>query len=223
MSVSFVKAAHVLERALRGWPGTQKQAASVQAVSKPIIDTALSLIALALLSPLMLLSALAIKFDSAGPIVFRQRRVGVDGKTFLIYKFRTMSVTEDGPGIQQAQRDDPRVTRIGRMLRRSSIDELPQLFNVLKGEMSIVGPRPHAVAHDKYYAACIPDYVSRNRIKPGITGWAQVSGRRGETQTILDMEMRIRLDRWYIDNRSISLDFKIIWLTLFEVFGNDAY
>jgi putative colanic acid biosynthesis UDP-glucose lipid carrier transferase len=141
----------------------------------------------------------------------------------MIYKFRTMSVTEDGPGIQQAQRDDPRVTRIGRMLRRSSIDELPQLFNVLKGEMSIVGPRPHAVAHDKYYAACIPDYVSRNRIKPGITGWAQVSGRRGETQTILDMEMRIRLDRWYIDNRSISLDFKIIWLTLFEVFGNDAY
>ena len=179
-------------------------------------DVAIATAALVILSPLMLLAALAIKLDSAGPAIFRQRRTGLNGREFMIYKFRSMSVTEDGPKIVQACEEDPRVTRVGRILRQSSIDELPQLLNVVRGDMSLIGPRPHAVAHDQYYADAIANYTQRQRVKPGITGWAQVNGLRGETPRIEDMEKRIEFDLWYVRNRSLALDAKIIWRTCFE-------
>jgi exopolysaccharide biosynthesis polyprenyl glycosylphosphotransferase len=175
------------------------------------------------LAPVLLAAALAVKLDSPGPVIFRQRRIGINGRPFVIYKFRTMSVVEDGPQIAQARRDDPRVTRVGRLLRPSSIDELPQLFNVLKGEMSLVGPRPHAVSHDDDYGAVIPDYALRRRVRPGITGWAQVNGLRGETTTIEEMEKRVAMDLWYIDNWSLLLDLRIAWRTCIEVMRPQAY
>jgi exopolysaccharide biosynthesis polyprenyl glycosylphosphotransferase len=192
-------------------------------LAKRACDIALALIALILLAPLMLLTALAIKLDSAGPVIFRQRRVGFDGQAFSIYKFRTMSVLEDGAQIAQTRRNDPRVTRLGRLLRQSSIDELPQLFNVFRGDMALVGPRPHAIAHDDLYRTAIASYASRHHVKPGITGWAQVNGRRGETRRIEDMEKRVELDLWYIDNWSLILDFRILWRTCFEVMRQSAY
>jgi undecaprenyl-phosphate galactose phosphotransferase/putative colanic acid biosynthesis UDP-glucose lipid carrier transferase len=164
------------------------------------------MIALVVLAPLMLLTALAVKLDSAGPTIFRQRRIGFDGLTFFIYKFRTMSVMEDGPQIVQTRQRDPRVTKVGRLLRQSSIDELPQLLNVLKGDMSLVGPRPHAIAHDDHYGAAISSYAYRHHVKPGITGWAQVNGQRGETRQIADMAKRVELDLWYVNNWSLFLD-----------------
>lgn len=169
------------------------------------------------LSPLMLLTALLIKLDSRGPILFTQARNGFNGRAFRIFKFRTMSVLEDGPSIRQATKDDPRVTRLGRILRQTSIDELPQLFNVLRGDMSIVGPRPHAIAHDAEYGQAIARYAFRHHVKPGITGWAQVNGCRGETQTLDMMIKRVELDIWYINNWSICLDLKILLKTLVEV------
>ena len=192
-------------------------------LAKRACDTALAATAVILLAPLMLLTALAVKLDSAGPIIFRQRRTGFDGRTFFIYKFRTMSVMEDGARIAQTKRNDPRVTRVGRLLRQSSIDELPQLFNVIKGDMSLVGPRPHAVAHDDQYGAMISKYAYRHHVKPGITGWAQVNGQRGETQRIEDMEQRIELDLWYINNWSLLLDLRIMWRTCFELVRHQAY
>ncbi len=165
---------------------------------------------LVLLSPLMLLTALMIKIDSPGPALFRQKRNGFGGKVFSIYKFRSMGVLEDGPRIQQATRDDPRVTRLGRWLRRTSIDELPQLFNVLVGNMSLVGPRPHAVAHNSEYQTIVANYAFRHHVKPGITGWAQVNGLRGETQTVDLMAKRIEHDLWYINHWSLWLDLRII-------------
>jgi len=192
-------------------------------LAKRACDIALAGVGLILLSPLMLLSALAIKLDSAGPVIFRQRRIGFGGQAFWIYKFRTMRVMEDGPRIAQTQRDDPRVTRIGRLLRQSSIDELPQLFNVLKGDMALVGPRPHAIAHDDQYRALIASYAFRHHVKPGITGWAQVNGQRGETRRIEAMEKRVELDLWYIDNWSLSLDARIICRTCIEVIQQKAY
>ncbi|MGH6867516.1 MAG: sugar transferase, partial [Methylocella sp.] len=143
---------------------------------KRTLDVVVSMTAILFLSPLFLIAAIAIKRDSGGPIIFRQRRTGLNAKEFVIFKFRTMSVLEDGPAITQACRGDPRATRVGKFLRRSSIDELPQLLNVLKGEMSLVGPRPHAVAHDKEYMVQLADYGFRHCVKPGITGWAQVNG-----------------------------------------------
>jgi undecaprenyl-phosphate galactose phosphotransferase/putative colanic acid biosynthesis UDP-glucose lipid carrier transferase len=134
-----------------------------------------------------------------------------------------MSVQEDGDRIVQTRRDDPRVTRIGRLLRQSSIDELPQLINVLRGEMALVGPRPHAVAHDDEYGAMIAGYAFRHHVKPGITGWAQVNGQRGETRRIQDMERRVALDLWYIDNWSLALDLRILWRTCFELIKQTAY
>jgi lipopolysaccharide/colanic/teichoic acid biosynthesis glycosyltransferase len=171
----------------------------------------------------MLLTALIIKLDSAGPIVFRQQRVGFDGQAFFIYKFRTMSVMEDGPQIVQTRRHDPRVTKVGRLLRQSSIDELPQLLNVLKGDMSLVGPRPRAIAHDDKYGAVISNYAYRHHVKPGITGWAQVNGQRGETRHIAAMATRIDLDIWYVNNWSFILDFRIILRTCFELVRHRAY
>ena len=190
---------------------------------KRACDMLLATTALVLSAPLMLLTAFAIKLDSAGPIIFRQRRVGFDGRAFFIYKFRTMSVMEDGPQIVQAQREDSRVTKVGRLLRQSSVDELPQLVNVLKGDMSLVGPRPHAIAHDNRYGAAISSYAYRHHVKPGITGWAQINGQRGETRDIADMERRIDLDLWYINNWSLILDFKIMWRTCFELLRPRAF
>jgi exopolysaccharide biosynthesis polyprenyl glycosylphosphotransferase len=170
-----------------------------------------------MLAPLMALTALAIKLDSSGPVLFRQRRNGFNTSQFGIYKFRTMTVMDDGVVVLQAKRNDPRVTRVGRVLRQTSIDELPQLFNVLLGDMSLVGPRPHAVAHDDKYTEVLSDYAFRNHVKPGITGWAQVNGCRGETIRIEQMKARVDRDLWYINNWSLLLDLKILALTCFEV------
>jgi exopolysaccharide biosynthesis polyprenyl glycosylphosphotransferase len=176
------------------------------------------------LSPLLLLASVAIKLDSAGPILFRQSRKGFNGKDFKIYKFRSMTVLEDGQTICQARRGDHRITRVGRILRTSSVDELPQLFNVLRGEMSLVGPRPHAIAHDNEYTETIANYAFRHHVKPGITGWAQVHGFRGETAKLDLMKKRVELDIWYINNWSLWLDLWIILLTCFEVTrGRNAY
>jgi len=184
---------------------------------KHAVDVVLAAGALTFLSPLLLLTALAIKFDSSGPVIFRQRRNGFNGQTFQILKFRTMTVLEDGEHITQARKYDPRVTRIGRLLRRSSIDELPQLINVLKGDMSLVGPRPHALAHDTEYNAVIRQYACRHHVKPGITGWAQVNGFRGETPRLEDMTKRVELDLWYIKNWSLWFDVRILVRTCFEL------
>ena len=192
-------------------------------LAKRACDIALATAALVLLSPLMLMSALAVKLDSPGPVIFRQRRAGFDGAAFSIYKFRTMSVLEDGPRIDQTRRNDPRVTPVGRLLRQSSIDELPQLFNVLRGDMALIGPRPHALAHDDQYRAAIASYAFRHHVKPGITGWAQVNGQRGETRRVEDMARRIDLDLWYIDNWSLTLDLRILWRTCFELARTNAY
>lgn len=158
--------------------------------------------------------ALLVKLTSPGPIFFRQRRYGLNGKEIRILKFRTMSVCEDGPHIEQAHRNDPRVTMLGRILRRTSLDELPQFFQVVTGEMSIVGPRPHAVAHNEQYRALIPGYMLRHKVKPGITGWAQVNGWRGETPTVGWMKKRVEHDLHYINNWSFFWDLKIIFLTV---------
>jgi undecaprenyl-phosphate galactose phosphotransferase/putative colanic acid biosynthesis UDP-glucose lipid carrier transferase len=166
----------------------------------------------------MILAAIAIKLDSPGPVIFRQIRKGFNGKHFVILKFRTMTVQENGPNVVQATRGDSRVTTIGRLLRSSSIDELPQLWNVLRGEMSLIGPRPHALAHDNYFETLLRDYAFRHHVKPGITGWAQCNGARGGTPTIEHIAERVKLDLWYINNWSLWLDFLILIKTVFEVF-----
>jgi exopolysaccharide biosynthesis polyprenyl glycosylphosphotransferase len=194
-----------------------EKSTSFNRLARRVCDAALAVAAIVCLAPLLLLVALAIKLDSPGPVIFRQRRVGQNGRPFVIYKFRTMSAVEDGSTIAQARRNDPRVTKVGRLLRPSSIDELPQFLNVLKGEMSLIGPRPLAVAHDDHFGALIPDYALRRRVRPGITGWAQVNGLRGETATIEDMQKRVKMDLWYIDNWSLSLDLRIGWRTCIEV------
>jgi len=186
-------------------------------VLKRAMDVIGASLCLVILSPLMLLSALAIKLDSRGPVLFRQRRNGFNTKQFVIFKFRTMSVMEDGAAIAQARRFDPRVTTVGKVLRRSSIDELPQLLNVLRGDMSLVGPRPHALAHDNHYGDLLADYAFRHHVKPGITGWAQVNGYRGETARVEQMKGRVDCDLWYINNWSLLLDLKVILLTCFEL------
>jgi Undecaprenyl-phosphate glucose phosphotransferase len=165
---------------------------------------------LLLLSPLLLATVILIKLDSSGPVLFRQSRSGFNGRLFRIFKFRTMTVLEDGPVIRQATRDDPRVTRLGSWLRRTSIDELPQLFNVLSGDMSLVGPRPHAAGHDCEYERQIAAYAFRYQLKPGITGWAQLKGYRGETRSLDLMSKRIEHDLWYIKNWNLWLDLKIL-------------
>lgn len=174
--------------------------------------------------PLMALIALGVKLTSPGPVLFKQRRYGLHGEEILVYKFRTMTVLEDGPEVRQARRDDPRVTPFGRFLRRTSLDELPQFFNVLQGTMSIVGPRPHAVTHNEYYRQLIPRYMLRHKVRPGITGWAQVNGWRGETQTLDKMEKRVQYDLDYLRNWSLWFDLKIIGLTIITWFTyREAY
>ncbi|MCA1392262.1 undecaprenyl-phosphate glucose phosphotransferase [Bradyrhizobium sp. IC3123] len=177
---------------------------------KRALDLVGASFALFVFAPMMLVTALLIKLTSTGPVFFRQTRHGFGGRAFRIFKFRTMRVLEDGPNIVQAQKNDPRVTPIGKWLRKTSIDELPQLLNVLKGDMSLVGPRPHAAAHNTEYEQIIGNYAFRHHVKPGITGWAQVNGYRGETRTLDLMQKRVGYDLWYINNWSIWLDMKIL-------------
>ena len=183
-------------------------------VCKRALDCTLACLMLILLAPLLVVVAALIKIDGQGPVFFRQTRNGFNGKPFRIVKFRTMSTLEDGPNIRQATKNDPRVTVIGGVLRRTSIDELPQLFNVLAGDMSLVGPRPHASAHNSQYEWLIANYACRHHVRPGLTGWAQVNGFRGETDTLDAMQKRVERDLWYIDNWSMWLDFKILIKTL---------
>ena len=185
---------------------------------KRAMDVVVSMTAIICLCPLFLIVAIAIALDSPGPIIFRQRRGGLNGKEFVIFKFRTMAVLEDGLGVTQACWDDLRLTRIGKFLRGSSLDEVPQLFNVLRGDMSLVGPRPHALAHDRVYRVHITDYAYRYHVKPGMTGWAQVNGLRGETASFERMAEHVKLDLWYINNWSLGLDINILLRTGFEVF-----
>lgn len=174
-----------------------------------------------LILPVCVIIAFMIKLTSPGPILFKQLRMGINGKHFKVYKFRSMVVHAEHTGkVTQATRNDTRVTRIGAFLRRTSLDELPQFFNVLQGRMSIVGPRPHALAHNEYYKDLVESYMQRHKVKPGITGWAQVSGYRGETDTLEKMQKRVEFDLWYIDNWSLGLDLKIIFLTVFKGFIN---
>lgn len=182
---------------------------------KRLEDVVLGLIALFLLAPVMLVIAIAVRVSSPGPILFRQRRHGLSGREIYVLKFRTMTVCEDGAAVRQAQRHDERITPFGSFLRRTSLDELPQLFNVLGGSMSLVGPRPHAIVHNQLYREKIHGYMLRHKVKPGITGWAQVNGWRGETDTIDKMERRVQHDLQYIHRWSIGLDIRILFLTVF--------
>lgn len=190
----------------------------VEQAMKRAVDIVISAAALIVLALPMIAVAIAIKLDSKGPVFFRQTRHGFNGRPFGIYKFRSMTVMENGDVVRQAQKNDKRVTRLGYWIRRLSIDELPQLLNVLYGDMSIVGPRPHASAHDRYFTSTIEKYAFRHHVKSGITGWAQVRGARGETDTLEKMQRRVELDLWYINNWSIWLDFSIMIRTALVVF-----
>jgi putative colanic acid biosynthesis UDP-glucose lipid carrier transferase len=189
----------------------------MDAVMKRVTDIVLASCALLLLAPLMVLLALAVKLTSAGPVLFRQRRYGLNGEEILIYKFRSMTVTEDGAVVTQATKSDKRVTPLGRILRSTSLDELPQLLNVLEGKMSVVGPRPHAVAHNELYRKLINGYMIRHKVRPGITGWAQVNGLRGETETVEKMRERVQFDLEYLSHWSPWMDVKIIFKTLWVI------
>lgn len=203
-SVGGMPVVAICETPFVGFDGIVKRASDV------LLGSAI----LVLLAPLMLAIALAVWVSSPGPVIFRQRRYGLYGEEIIVYKFRSMRVTEDGPAVRQATANDPRITRIGAFLRRSSLDELPQFFNVLQGTMSIVGPRPHAVAHNEQYRKLIKGYMLRHKVKPGITGWAQVNGLRGETETLEKMEARIRYDLDYLRHWSVWLDLWIILRTV---------
>ena len=202
----------IFERPLTGW----------NTVAKNVEDRILAIILLLVGWPILLVIALLIKLTSRGPVLFRQPRYGFNNNEFTVLKFRTM-VPEPfgGEEILQARRDDPRVTWIGHILRRTSFDELPQLFNVLRGDMSLVGPRPHAVAHNKEYSRVIDEYLGRHRVKPGITGWAQVNGLRGETKSPELMRQRVQHDLFYIEHWSLLFDLKILFLTLFVGFVHE--
>ncbi|WP_247991830.1 undecaprenyl-phosphate glucose phosphotransferase [Bradyrhizobium sp. 186] len=194
----------------------------LERLQKRCLDVGFASFALLMLAPLIITAAILIKLDTPGPIVLRQSRRGFKGKPFEIWKFRSVRVTENGFAITQATRHDSRVTRVGRFLRKTSIDELPQLWNVLRGEMSLVGPRPHALAHDSYYDQLISKYVCRHHMKPGLTGWAQVNGLRGETPTVDLMEKRVECDVWYASNWSMWLDIRIIFRTAAALMYQEA-
>jgi Undecaprenyl-phosphate glucose phosphotransferase len=191
-----------------------------QAVKRGV-DIVVSIVGLICVSPILLAAAIAIRLESPGPALFRQTRHGFNGRPFAIYKLRSMTVMENGDVVPQAQKRDERITKIGRWLRRLSIDELPQLINVLIGDMSIVGPRPHASAHERYFTSAVEKYAFRHHVKSGITGWAQVCGARGETDTLDKVRRRVELDLWYINNWSIWLDFSIMVRTAFVVFSSE--
>ncbi len=186
----------------------------MDAVMKRTTDIVIASLALLVMSPLMLLIALAVRATSSGPALFRQRRYGLNGEEIMVYKFRSMTVCEDGPVVTQATKEDRRVTPLGRILRSTSLDELPQLLNVLQGKMSVVGPRPHAVAHNELYRKLINGYMIRHKVRPGITGLAQVNGLRGETETVEKMSERVRFDLEYLSHWSPWLDVKIIFKTV---------
>jgi len=193
----------------------------LQRVEKRAFDLVVAALALVLLAPFLLLVALAIRLESPGPVLFRQTRYGFNQEPFRIFKFRTMRALEDGATVKAATRNDPRVTRVGAFLRRASIDELPQLLNVIAGDMSIVGPRPQAMAHDQLYVERIARYARRHNVKPGITGWAQVNGRRGEIRSEEDIQARIDHDLYYVDHWSLWLDLKIVLATALGLFGHE--
>lgn len=195
---------------------TRRPLTTVRLIEKRLFDLAVATLALIALAPLFAAVALLIKLDSPGPIFFSQRRYGFNQEPFRIRKFRTMTTMEDDAALKSATRNDPRVTRIGAVLRRYSIDELPQLFNVIAGDMSLIGPRPHALAHDQLYERRIAQYARRHNVKPGITGWAQVRGFRGEIASDDKMRRRVEHDLYYIDNWSFWLDLKILMLTVFS-------
>ena len=181
---------------------------------KRVCDILASALLLVFFAPVLLLAALLIKLESPGPALFRQTRGGLNGRTFTIFKLRSMRVEENGDKVVQAQRSDDRVTNIGRLIRASSVDELPQLINVLRGDMSLIGPRPHALAHDTYYSALIPTYHLRFQARPGLTGLAQISGLRGGTTDVEEMVARVKADLAYIDNWSLMSDLRIALLTV---------
>lgn len=196
----------------------------INGVLKRATDLVIAHLILLLIWPLMLAIAIGVRRSSSGPVLFKQRRYGLDGKEIPVYKFRTMTVCEDGDRIEQAKKDDQRITRFGAFLRRTSLDELPQLFNVIQGTMSMVGPRPHAVAHNEQYRTLIDGYMIRHKVKPGITGWAQVNGFRGETQSVELMKKRIEHDLDYLKHWSLSLDLWIMFKTAFVVLdGRNAH
>lgn len=207
VEINGMPALSVTETPLQGLCGVRKRVA----------DIVLAVSAIVVLWPLLLGLALAVRATSRGPAVFKQKRYGLNGEEILVYKFRSMSVCEDGTNVVQAKRGDCRITRLGRFLRRTSLDELPQIFNVLLGHMSFVGPRPHAVAHNEQYRKLISGYMLRHKVRPGITGWAQVNGYRGETDTIDKMEQRVRYDLEYMQHWSLWLDFRILVRTLWMV------
>jgi putative colanic acid biosynthesis UDP-glucose lipid carrier transferase len=191
-------------------------------VIKGLEDRILSALIILMISPVLIALAIIIRLDSPGPAIFRQQRYGFNNNVFTVYKFRSMrNDMGDAKGGAQATRGDARITRIGAFIRKTSLDELPQLFNVLKGDMSLVGPRPHAVSHNEEYAELIDQYLNRHKVKPGITGWAQIHGLRGETDTQEKMEMRVQYDLYYIDNWSLWLDLRIIFRTLLVGFVNE--
>ncbi|EEF22413.1 Exopolysaccharide production protein PSS, putative [Ricinus communis] len=194
----------------------------LRSIVKRLSDIVIAGGILAVIWPILLLIAFGVARSSPGPVLFKQRRYGLDGKEILVYKFRSMTVCEDGNAIRQAQKNDNRVTRFGEFLRKSSLDELPQLINVLQGRMSIVGPRPHAVAHNELYRTLIKGYMVRHKVKPGITGLAQINGCRGETDTVDKMQARIHYDIEYLRNWSLGLDLQIILKTL-TVFTGDKH
>jgi putative colanic acid biosynthesis UDP-glucose lipid carrier transferase len=191
---------------------------------KRISDIVLASIILVLISPLLVCIAVGVKLSSPGPVIFKQRRNGLDGEEIIVYKFRSMRAMDNGDVVKQATRNDPRITRFGAFLRKTSLDELPQFINVLQGRMSIVGPRPHAVAHNEQYRQLIKAYMVRHKVKPGITGWAQVHGHRGETDTVEKMQARVEYDLEYLRNWSLGLDLQIIARTIVVVLlGKNAY
>ena len=193
-----------------------------EGVIKAISDYAIASIVLLLMSPIMIAIAIAIKLTSPGSVIFKQRRYGLDGREIIVYKFRSMIVSEDSHHVKQATRDDKRVTRVGAFLRKTSLDELPQFINVLQGRMSVVGPRPHAVAHNEEYRPLIKGYMMRHKVNPGITGLAQVMGYRGETDTVDAMQKRVECDLEYLRNWSLTLDLKIIVKTIFVVLNDKS-
>jgi putative colanic acid biosynthesis UDP-glucose lipid carrier transferase len=192
------------------------------ALSKSLVEKTVAFLAIIALSPILLIIALAVKINSPGPVFFKQDRHGWNGKVIKVWKFRSMRVHDDRD-VKQASRNDSRITAVGRFIRRTSLDELPQLFNVLQGHMALVGPRPHAVAHNNYYSGKILAYMARHRIKPGITGLAQISGCRGETDTIDKMQKRVEIDLQYINSWSLWLDLKILVKTPFTLLSKDIY
>jgi len=191
-----------------------------QGAIKAFSDYAIALMVLFLTSPIMILIALAVKMTSSGSVIFKQRRYGLDGREIVIYKFRTMTVSEDADHVRQVTRDDDRVTRIGAFLRKYSLDELPQFINVLQGRMSVVGPRPHAIAHNEEYRPLIKGYMMRHKVNPGITGLAQVLGYRGETRTVEAMQKRVECDLEYLRNWSLTLDLRIMLRTVRVIFND---